>query len=95
MSEKEEKSAKNRGEAGASNNASGSTSAGTEQMEEAVYERLAERLNEEKDRLENELRQDYRLARNYVRTNPEEGLAIAFASGFVLGVLITKLFRSR
>ncbi len=53
---------------------------------------LIEKLNEEKQRLENELRQEYRKARKYVRAHPEEGLAWSFLGGIVVGIVLTKIF---
>lgn len=57
-----------------------------------TYEKVINRLNEEKDRLERELRHEYRNARKYVRTHPEEGVAYAFLGGLVAGVVLSKLF---
>lgn len=57
-----------------------------------TYKDIIEKLNEEKERLENEMRQDYRTARKYVRTHPEEGIAYAFLGGVVMGVLLAKIF---
>lgn len=50
------------------------------------------RLSDEKERLETELRKEYRNARKFVRTNPEEGVAYAFLGGIVLGVMLTRIF---
>lgn len=57
-----------------------------------TYKVIIEKLNEEKERLENEMRQDYRTARKYVRTHPEEGIAYSFLGGVVVGVLLAKIF---
>ncbi|MFA5668941.1 MAG: hypothetical protein WC967_06835 [Balneolaceae bacterium] len=54
------------------------------------YDKALDRLKYEKDRLENELRHDYRSARRYVRANPERGIGIAFLSGLLVGVLLTR-----
>ncbi|MBP3193155.1 hypothetical protein [Natronogracilivirga saccharolytica] len=62
---------------------------------DSTYKDIIEKLNEEKDRLENELRQEYRSARKYVRSHPEEGLAYSFLGGLVAGVIIAKIFSRR
>ncbi len=54
------------------------------------YDKAINRLKYERDRIENELRHEYRNARRYVRANPERGLGIAFLSGLVIGILLTK-----
>ncbi len=56
------------------------------------YQDVIEKLNEEKERLENELRHEYRAARKYVRSHPEEGLAYSFIGGMVIGILLSKIF---
>ncbi len=53
---------------------------------------IIENLREEKERLENELRQEYRNARKYVRSHPEEGLAYSFIGGAVFGFILAKIF---
>ncbi len=53
---------------------------------------IIEKLNQEKERLENELRHEYRAARKYVRSHPEEGLAYSFVGGMIFGVLLAKIF---
>lgn len=64
-----------------------------EKLEEKIsnYDKLLERLKEERDQLEETVKNDYRDARRYVRSHPEEGVLIAFAGGIVLGILIGKL----
>lgn len=57
------------------------------------YEKIIQRLNEEKEKLERELRHEYRNARKYVRTHPEEGVAIAFIGGLVTGIVLSRLFK--
>ncbi|MDG5766638.1 hypothetical protein QA596_04095 [Balneolales bacterium ANBcel1] len=59
---------------------------------DSSYKDVIEKLNDEKDRLEHELRQEYRTARRYVRTHPEEGVAYAFLGGVVAGIILAKLF---
>jgi ElaB/YqjD/DUF883 family membrane-anchored ribosome-binding protein len=56
------------------------------------YGDIIEKLHEEKERLENELRQEYRNARKYVRSHPEESLAYAFIGGLVAGLVLARLF---
>ncbi|MFO8028804.1 MAG: hypothetical protein R6U28_03005 [Cyclonatronaceae bacterium] len=53
---------------------------------------IIEKLNEEKERLENEIRQEYRNARKYVRSHPEEALAYAFIGGVAAGLVLAKIF---
>jgi ElaB/YqjD/DUF883 family membrane-anchored ribosome-binding protein len=55
------------------------------------YEMLIKRLKKERDHLQTEVNHEYREARRYVRENPEEGIAIAFAGGIVLGYVLGKL----
>ncbi|MEX2477572.1 MAG: DUF883 C-terminal domain-containing protein [Gracilimonas sp.] len=57
---------------------------------EETYDVLLDRLKYERDGLERELKHEYRNARRYVRAHPEQGLAIAFAAGLVLGALLTR-----
>ena len=54
------------------------------------YDKSIDRLKYEMDRLERELKHEYRNARRYVRANPEQGVGIAFFTGLVLGVLLTR-----
>lgn len=53
---------------------------------------IIEKLNEEKERLENEIRQEYRNARKYVRSHPEEALVYAFIGGVAAGLVLAKIF---
>lgn len=57
------------------------------------YEELIDRLKEEREELQNELNRDYREARRYVRTHPEEGVVYAFVGGIALGYILGKLGR--
>ncbi|MEX0679985.1 MAG: hypothetical protein WD097_01270 [Balneolales bacterium] len=59
---------------------------------DSTYNDVIQKLNEEKDRLENELRHEYRIARKYVRSHPEEGVTYAFVGGVVIGILVAKIF---
>lgn len=57
------------------------------------YEKLIDRLKEEREELQTELNRDYREARRYVRSHPEEGVLLAFAGGVALGYLLGKIGR--
>lgn len=57
------------------------------------YEQLIDRLKKERNELQQELNNDYREARRYVRTHPEEGVLIGFVGGIALGYLLGKLTR--
>jgi ElaB/YqjD/DUF883 family membrane-anchored ribosome-binding protein len=57
------------------------------------YEELIDRLKEEREELKGELNRDYREARRYVRSHPEEGVLIAFVGGIALGYVLGKLGR--
>ncbi len=59
---------------------------------DSSYKEVMDRLNDEKKRLENELRQEYRTARKYVRSHPEEGVIYSFIGGVVVGVLLARIF---
>lgn len=55
------------------------------------YRDIIEKLHEEKERLENDIRQEYRNARKYVRSHPEEGLAYAFLGGVLAWFILAKM----
>lgn len=55
------------------------------------YEKLINQLKKEREEIKDELDRDYRQARRYVRSNPEEGVLIAFAGGIALGYILGKL----
>lgn len=57
------------------------------------YEELIGRLKREREEIKDELNQDYRQARRYVRSHPEEGIFIAFVGGIALGYVLGKLGR--
>ncbi|MEL7834451.1 hypothetical protein [Fodinibius sp. Rm-B-1B1-1] len=57
------------------------------------YEKLIERLKEERTEFQNELNRDYKEARRYVRSHPEEGMLFAFVGGVALGYVLGKLGR--
>jgi ElaB/YqjD/DUF883 family membrane-anchored ribosome-binding protein len=57
------------------------------------YEKLINRLKKERAELEDEINRDYREARRYVRSHPEEGVLIGFVGGIALGYILGKLGR--
>lgn len=57
---------------------------------EETYDVLLDRLRYERDGLERELKHEYRNARRYVRSNPEQGLGLAFVAGLIAGALLTR-----
>ncbi len=57
---------------------------------EEKYDVLLDRLRYERDGLERELKHEYRNARRYVRSNPEQGLGLAFVAGLLVGALLTR-----
>lgn len=58
------------------------------------YEKLINRLKAERAELQNELNRDYREARRYVRSHPEEGVLFAFVGGIALGYILSKIGRN-
>lgn len=63
------------------------------ELEEKIssYEKLLDRLKKERRQVEDEISRDYRNARRYVRSHPEEGILFSFIGGVALGILIGKL----
>jgi len=57
------------------------------------YEKLIDRLKSEREELQDEINRDYREARRYVRSHPEEGVLFAFVGGIALGYVLSKLGR--
>ena len=57
------------------------------------YEKLIERLKEQRKGVEEELDRDYREARRYVRSHPEEGVLFSFLGGLALGFILGKIGR--
>lgn len=55
------------------------------------YEKLISRLKKERANLEDELNRDYREARRYVRSHPEEGVLVSFVGGLALGYILGKI----
>lgn len=76
--------------------ASSENEATSEQKQElkeklSTYEKLLDELKKERAHVEQELRKDYKEARRYVRSHPEEGVLLSFVGGIVLGILIGKM----
>ncbi len=61
-------------------------------FDKETYQNAINKLTNERDRLERELKKEYRSARSYVRSHPEQGVGVAFIGGLVAGFLVAKLF---
>ncbi len=61
-------------------------------LDKANYEDYINNLKSERDRLERELKKEYRNARKYVRSHPEQGVGLSLLGGFVIGFIVGKLF---
>lgn len=81
MAEKKKKSEKTDGE----------STEETKHLRFKRYEKLIDRLKKEREDLQRELNDEYRDARRYVRSHPEEGVLIGFVGGVALGYLLGKL----
>lgn len=57
------------------------------------YEQLIDRLKKERMELQDELGREYREARGYVRSHPEEGVLVALIGGVALGYILGRLGR--
>lgn len=57
------------------------------------YEKLIDRLKKERKELTDEVNRDYREARRYVRSHPEEGVLFSFVGGLALGFILGKIGR--
>ncbi len=55
---------------------------------EQRYNEVVARLNKERKNMQDAVAEDYKEARRYVRSNPEEGVGIAFAGGLILGICL-------
>ena len=55
------------------------------------YEKLLDRLDKERHNIRKELDRDYKEARRYVRSNPEEGVLLGLVGGLAIGLLIGRL----
>ena len=58
---------------------------------EGKIDELIDTLTNEKDRIEREIKKDYRTARRYVRTHPEQGVGLSFIGGLLIGFVVAKL----
>ena len=58
-----------------------------------IYADIQNLLIKEGEKLQDDIRREYKQAKTYVEKNPETGVGAALASGFVLGLLVAKLFR--
>ena len=57
------------------------------------YERLIERLKKERSELKNEMDREYKEARRYVRSHPEEGVLFSFIGGIAIGFILGRIGR--
>ncbi|MDZ7715054.1 MAG: hypothetical protein U5J95_02460 [Balneolaceae bacterium] len=57
------------------------------------YEKVIEKLKNEREALVDEVNRDYKEARRYVRSHPEEGVLIGFVGGLALGVILGRLMK--
>lgn len=57
------------------------------------YEKIIDRLEDERNNIRNEINHEYKEARRYVRSNPEEGVLAALVGGFALGLLFGRIFK--
>ena len=55
------------------------------------YEKLIDRLDQERNNIRRELDRDYKEARRYVRSNPEEGVLLGILGGLAIGFLFGRL----
>lgn len=63
----------------------------TKEEQSRNYEKLINRLKEERKAVEEMVNRDYREARRYVRSHPEEGVLAAFVGGVALGYVLGKI----
>lgn len=57
------------------------------------YEQLIDRLDKERNNLRKEIDSEYKEARRYVRSNPEEGVLVALVGGLAIGLLLGRLVK--
>lgn len=60
---------------------------------EKVYDKAIKKLLREREELLKELDHDYKEARRYVRSHPEEGVLIGFLGGVAVGLILGKLLK--
>lgn len=70
-----------------------STKKQEETEEVKTYEKLIKKLQKEREQLQDEISRDYKEARRYVRSHPEEGVLIGFVGGIALGILFGRLMK--
>lgn len=70
-----------------------STKKREETEEVKTYEKLIKKLQKEREQLQDEISRDYKEARRYVRSHPEEGVLIGFVGGIALGILFGRLMK--
>lgn len=58
-----------------------------------AYDEVVGKLRKEQRRITDEIQKEVDQARTYVKKNPEAGLGIALASGLVIGIAISRLFK--
>ncbi|MEX0609016.1 MAG: hypothetical protein WD016_05265 [Balneolaceae bacterium] len=64
-----------------------------QEQAEHTYDALIDRLQYEREGLERAMRHEYRNARRYVRSHPEQGLGIAFLAGLAIGIILVSSSR--
>lgn len=64
-----------------------------QQLKEKVYDKAIKMLAKEREQLKNELDKDYREARRYVRSHPEEGVLMGFVGGIAVGFILGKILK--
>jgi len=58
-----------------------------------AYDDMVGKLKKEQKRLSSEFQKEVEHARTYVKKNPEASLGIALASGLVVGLALSRLFK--
>lgn len=58
-----------------------------------AYNKLIQKLQEEREQIQSDIAKDYKEARRYVRSHPEEGVLIGFVGGIALGILLGRLMK--
>lgn len=58
-----------------------------------AYNKLIKKLQNEREQIQSDIAKDYKEARRYVRSHPEEGVLIGFVGGIALGVLLGRLMK--
>lgn len=58
-----------------------------------AYNKLIQKLQHEREQIQSDIAKDYKEARRYVRSHPEEGVLIGFIGGIAMGVLLGRLMK--